>query len=222
MSDVDHIKVQNISLITSLCESPWTLIDLSKPVSQPVSISLDICHDIGAAGFTDDLSQSVDYSAACKSAQNACNVDATDLAAPTAYGLTNGVLQQCLSDINLPISEVGVEIQLPKAVLRAKSASVSVSRKKDGSLSKSPLFKINELVVHTIVGINPQERVDKQPVIITLALEHASDLDNSFKFNFACLERQISDVRLPRILAQKLVNAKFSSLKLHHFSLSRP
>lgn len=222
MSDVDHIKVQNISLITSLCESPWILIDLSKPVSQPVSISLDICHDIGAAGFTDDLSQSVDYSAACKSAQNACNADSTDLAAPTAYGLTNRVLQQCLSDINLPISEVGVEIQLPKAVLRAKSASVSVSRKKDGSLSKSPLFKINELVVHTIVGINPQERVDKQPVIITLALEHASDLDNSFKFNFARLERQISDVRLPRILAQKLVNAKFSSLKLHLFSLSRP
>lgn len=194
MSNVDHIKVQNICLITSLCESPWTSIDLSKPVSQPVSISLDICHDIGAAGFADDLSQSVDYSAACKSAQNACNVDSTDLAA-TAYGLTNRVLRQCVSDINLPISEVGVEIQLPKAVLRARSASVSVSRKKDGSLSKSPMFKINELVVHTIVGINPQERVDKQPVVITLALEHASDLDNSYKFNFACLERQISDVR---------------------------
>lgn len=222
MSDGDHIKIQNISLITSLCESPWTSINPATSVSQPVLVSLDICHDIGAAGLTDDLSQSVDYSAACKSAQKACSMDSTDFAAPTAYGLAEKVLQQCVSDINLPISEIGVEIQLPKAVLRARSASVSVSRKKDGSLSKSPLFKINELVVHTVVGINPQERVDKQPVVITLALEHASDLDKSFKFNFACLERQISDVRSSRILAQKPVNVDYSLLKLQHFSLSRP
>lgn len=203
MLNVDHIRIHNISLVTSVSESPWTSIDSVTSVSQPISISLDICHDIGAAGFTDDLSQSVDYSAACKSAQKACNVVSTDFTVPTAYGLAERVLQQCLSDINLPISDIGVEIQLTKALLRAKSASVSVSRKKDGSPSKSPLFKVNDLVVHTIVGINPQERIDKQPVVITIAFERAFHPDRSYKFNFARLERHISDVRFSKFQHRK-------------------
>ncbi|THH01079.1 hypothetical protein EW145_g6981 [Phellinidium pouzarii] len=173
----DHIKVHGLSLTAPLSESPWTTIDTSqKPVLQPIVISLDIHLDINAAGLSDDLTQSISYSDVCKSAQRACiNEPSALAAAATAYGLTEGIIEQCLAGIHLQISQLDVELELPKATLRAKN------------------FLIRDLPLHTIIGIHPHERHEKQPVIVNIELFHAKDLDRSFKFNFARLERYLSD-----------------------------
>lgn len=194
----DHIKVHGLSTSTLLSESPWSTIDASlKPVSQPVIISLDIEHDIQAASRSDDLTRSVDYSAISKIALGACNPDSSSSTppTPTAYGLAERIIEHCLAGLGQPVSRFGIELELPKAVLRAKSAGVMVSRRKDRTLADRHKFYIKELPVHTIVGIHPHEREDKQPVFISLELVHAADLDKDFKINFAKLERRISNVR---------------------------
>ena len=196
MEAYDHIKIHNISSTANICESPWTSIQPTKLVNQPVFISLDILLDIRAAALADDLTHSVDYSALCKTVQKTCVSVADGTSTPTAYGLAELILEKCASDIRLPIAQIDVDLQLPKASLRAKSASVLLSRKRDSTLSRPTRFKINELVVHSIIGINPQERIDKQPLVITLTLERTSQIERPFKLNFATLERQIADVRL--------------------------
>ncbi|KAH8112282.1 Dihydropteroate synthase [Phellopilus nigrolimitatus] len=184
----DHIKVHGISLTATLAESPWSSVDASKkPLLQPICISLDIHHDLRAAESSDDLIHSIDYSALCKSAQKASSQEAylpesTEIAPVTAYGLAERILEHCLSGVDLPISQLDVQLELPKAVLRAKNACVKISRHKDGSLAAKHRFLINDLPLHMYIGLHPHEHMDKQP----------QDLNKDFKFNFAKLERHIS------------------------------
>lgn len=191
----DHIRVNGISLSSVLCESPWTSISEAKAVQQPVVAFLDIHYDIKIAGLTDDLSNSVDYSAACKSAQAACS-SVDDANPPTAFGLAERILTRCAEgiDARLPVKQVDVELRLPKTVLRAKYASVKLCKRPNGTFANPILFEVSDLLVHTIIGIHPHERIDKQPVIINLSFARAANTDDALKFKFASLEKYISDV----------------------------
>lgn len=225
----DHIRVQGLSLTASLSESPWTTVDPSKkPVFQPIIVGLDIHHDIKAAGSSDDLTKSISYSDVCKSAQSACLTVSPQFSGPgspakavTAFELAERIIEHCLSGITLPILQLDVELELPKATLRAKSACVKISRFRNGSPAEKHRFLIKDLPVHTIVGIHPHERQDKQPVIINVEFSHAMDLDENFKFDFARLERCLSDVRAVAIHSSFFrvyarAHLSFSLLKLLH------
>lgn len=193
----DHIKINGLSLIAPVSVSPWPTIDPpEKPVLQPIVVSLDILHDIIAAGTSDDLTQSVNYSEVSKIAQKVCSDSqpSYNSGGITALGLSDRILEQCLAGISLPIAELSVNLDLPKAVLRAKSAFVHISRKRDGSLSGKVKFGIKDLLVHTVVGINPQEREDKQPVLVNIDLACNKELSRDTHLPFAKLERTLSTV----------------------------
>ena len=142
-----------------------------------------------------------------------------------AYALASRILSSAVEYISStlgpiqsqsPSLKLSLDLTLPKAVLRASSASVHVSSPQSDNGAKSiqlqvktPRFRLNELPVHTIVGINPHERLHKQPVVLDLEflynpqskVEAEKPLPSSFKFPFAQLEARISDVRPPLTLS---------------------
>ena len=154
----DHIKINGLSLVAPLSVSPWPTLDPPATTKvQPIIVSLDITLDISAAGTNDDLSHSINYSEFSKVAENICTRRSSSHTNPiTALGLAEEILEQCQASIFLPNQELTVHLELPKAVLRAKNASVLISRRIDGSLSKSIDFSIKGLLAHTIVGITPK------------------------------------------------------------------
>lgn len=193
----DHVKINGLSLTAPISNSPWPTLDPPDTAKiHPITISLDILLDISAAGTTDDLSHSINYSGVSKVAENLCtnlsSAQSTDVI--TALGLAEEILKECQASITLPIQELSVHLELPKAVLRAKHASIHVSRRRDGSLSKKIEFSIKGLIVHTTVGINPPEREDKQPVIVDVTLTSDKALPKDYHFPFARLERSLSTV----------------------------
>lgn len=190
----DHIKVHGLAFNATLAESPWSAAKPNHKVNQPVSITLDIFHDISGAGLSDDLSKSVDYSAVSDVVRNACE-RSTDAKAPlTAFGLAESIISSCLSFIEISIDSLAIEVELPKALLRSRSASVKISRLRSGVKSDTDTFFINDLRLYTIIGIRPREREDKQPVIVNLVIARQDAIAANFKFDFSGLELFLSDV----------------------------
>lgn len=193
----DHIKIHGISLTAPVSVSPWPSLDPPpKAIPQPILISLGILHDISVAGNSDDLTHSINYSEVSKLAYNSCigSQSENSVSIVTAFGLADTILEWSLAGISQPIEELTVHLELPKAVLRADSASVYLSRYRSGALANKVKFAINNLIAHTVVGINPQEREEKQPVHVNVELSRAACPERGFHFAFAKLEQTLSRV----------------------------
>ncbi|OCB89176.1 Dihydropteroate synthase [Sanghuangporus baumii] len=194
----DRIRVNGLHLYASVCGSAWSSKDSrdsQRAELQPVIVSIEVHHDLQSACRLDDISHSVDYSRLSKKVRDACSSSSSQGLVPeTPYGLAERVLDSCLREINQPIRQFVVELEFPKLVLRAKGAGVRlVWRRDDALVSKRHSFLITELPVHAIVGLREHERKDKQPVLISLELDHAKTGHRDLYFSFSKLERRISE-----------------------------
>ncbi|KAI9208723.1 Dihydropteroate synthase-like protein [Polychytrium aggregatum] len=154
---------------------------------QPLTIDIHLYSSISASGENDQLSKSISY--------GTISVLVTEFSEKTAYrsveALAVGIARVCLFECGG--TKVTVRVEKPRALLHAECAGVEITRSREyfekldalaseGSVSPAPaptpkgeldvagddLIFIKNLVLNTIIGIHPWERVEKQRVVISI------------------------------------------------------
>lgn len=133
---------------------------------QPVVITLSLHADVVLAGKMDDVSKTINYGKLCKAVMTKIQdtgtfeslEDLSDVITTTAFRA---------SDL---ASTIDCTIILPKASLLAEGVGISSSYRRDVEKKQSHRtqmsFMVKKLRVACIIGVNAQERIEKQMVII--------------------------------------------------------
>ncbi|KAI9365181.1 Dihydropteroate synthase-like protein [Pilaira anomala] len=167
----DKILVKNLVLKNVAGVEAW-----QRLKSQPVVISVELMTDISAAGDTDHVTNTIHYGHVTKAI--------TKLAESTTFNsleaLAHAVVR--LGCVQFGAKQTHVTVEQPKALLHAAASGVKLARAiedfKDTDLIETTgqvsglgvadeIF-VRDLRLHTIVGVNPWEREEKQVVVINL------------------------------------------------------
>ncbi|KZP13968.1 hypothetical protein FIBSPDRAFT_921461 [Athelia psychrophila] len=172
-TDTDTVFVNRLQVNVNIGPDCW-----SKARPQPAEISVFL-HLYPAfldlAGDTDDVLDSVHYGHLAKAISTL--VDARTVPWAGAEGLADAVTEEAFALAGDACAEVRVVVELPKMILLAAGFSVDVTTTAaaaapDGgetrSRSKKVEVKVKDLVLATIIGVNPPEREAKQRVITNL------------------------------------------------------
>lgn len=169
----DKILVKNLVLKNVAGVEAW-----QRLKSQPVVISVALYTDISAAGDTDHVTNTIHYGHVTKAITKlgeTCTFQSLE-------GLAHAVVKLCCVQFGAKRTEVTVE--QPKALLHAAASGVKLTRAiedyegcdKDvvettgqvSGLGVADEIFVRDLRLHTIVGVNPWEREEKQVVVINL------------------------------------------------------
>lgn len=132
---------------------------------QPVILSLYLKTSVALAGSTDHLPYSIHYGHVCKAvstlveSKNFQNIE----------HLAEEVGSLALGE-ELHGEWVKVIVEKPRTLLRADAAGISIVRRKDGMRETEDTVFVKCLRVVTIIGVNPQEREERQNVVLNLTL----------------------------------------------------
>ncbi|CAO1623423.1 unnamed protein product [Sympodiomycopsis kandeliae] len=182
--------------ISQLCVRLPIGIDLWERTSaQPVNIDIQVHTDVSQAGKSDHLPYSIHYGILVKEVEKHCEEAAKENGKRyrSLEELAEGIAKVCL--FVCKASKVTLKVQKPRSLLHAKAAAVEITRIAQdfhhatgkpathgdeiadlASLSLSPKsgsaiedkIVIEDLLISTILGVNPGERVDKQVVRINV------------------------------------------------------
>ena len=167
----DKILVKNLVLKNVAGVEAW-----QRLKSQPVVISVELFTDISAAGDTDHVTNTIHYGHVTKAITKlgeACTFQSLE-------GLAHAVVRLCCVQFGAKKTQVTVE--QPKALLHAAASGVKLTRAiedfetkdmvettgKISGLGVADEVFVRDLRLHTIVGVNPWEREEKQVVVINL------------------------------------------------------
>ena len=135
----------------------------NKP--QPVSITLRVNNvkSIDDAAASDDVSQSLDYGKLYRNVQN-------KLSNPGVYDGFSDVAYQVLAAVEVPETSSSVEVDFPKATLRAEGGlRYTLNWDRDrGVTNVDTTLQILGIKCACIIGVNPHERREKQIVVVNL------------------------------------------------------
>ena len=135
--------------------------------AQPIMLSLKLYIDTRSAGDSDNIRDTFSYSNMCKDVFG--QVDGASFA-------TIDDLARCVGELmnGWPGKMLKMVALAPKAVLRAQGGLAKQcvwERKAEGDLSlHSHAWRIKDLQLACIIGVNPHERLEKQTVIIDLRI----------------------------------------------------
>ncbi|KAI8349669.1 Dihydropteroate synthase-like protein [Blakeslea trispora] len=172
----DKILIKNLVLKNVAGVEAW-----QRLKSQPVVITVELYTDITAAGNTDHVTNTIHYGHVTK-AITKLGETSTFL---TLEALAHAVVRLCCVQFGAARTQVVVE--QPKALLHAAASGVKLARAiedfKDEAIEttgqvsglgvRDEIF-VRDLRLHTIVGVNPWEREEKQVVIINLKVYPSS------------------------------------------------
>ncbi|OBZ87108.1 Folic acid synthesis protein fol1 [Choanephora cucurbitarum] len=175
----DKILIKNLVLKNVAGVEAW-----QRLKSQPVVITVELFTDITAAGNTDHVTNTIHYGHVTKAITKLGETSTF----PTLEALAHAVVKLCCVQFGAARTQVVVE--QPKALLHAAASGVKLARAiedyKDlasdviettGQVSglgvRDEIF-VRDLRLHTIVGVNPWEREEKQVVIINLKVYPSS------------------------------------------------
>ena len=142
---------------------------------QPIHISVKVPISYEEAGITDDLNGSIHYGRLAKSIMELFN----DQAAPFASlgELVEAISKKALLEF-VQANSLELVINLPEALLLADGLGLSTHVSKiepppgldnESRLQSSGLkLYVKDLRLNCIIGINPHERREKQPVVVNL------------------------------------------------------
>lgn len=143
--------------------------------TQPLFISLRIFVDkaIEKAARDDDVTRSIDYSELCKVLKRDVHDEVSLVHVAGRVAVSCGLHNPSQKPLD-PISPYKLELTLPKAVLYSKKGLIYAwenygSTHTDRSVFPNETFRIEEIECSCILGINPHERLEKQPVSIDLS-----------------------------------------------------
>jgi dihydroneopterin aldolase/2-amino-4-hydroxy-6-hydroxymethyldihydropteridine diphosphokinase/dihydropteroate synthase len=153
--------------------------------AQPVLVSLSLDYDLAHAASTDELSNSIDYSSIYSAIAKLSN---------THYDSLKDLSDQVLavaSQSTTKVQEITAQVVQVKAPLHSKAVGIQSSRKQR-KWTPPDRFFCDDLVCQTIIGVNPQERIEKQTVIFNISVERSEDLMT--RFDFRELTRRLYNV----------------------------
>ncbi|KAI9307342.1 Dihydropteroate synthase-like protein [Cunninghamella echinulata] len=175
--ELDKILIKNLVLKNVTGVDSW-----QRLKSQPVVISVWLHTDITAAGNTDHVTNSIHYGHVTKGI--------TKLAETNTFksleALAHAVVRLCC--VHFGAQKTQVKIEQPKALLHATASGVQLTRSREdfesegkdnsivetlGDVSKlgyEDILFVKDLRLHTIIGVNPWEREEKQVVVINLTI----------------------------------------------------
>lgn len=207
MAKRDHIKINGLRLNTFLTDGPWST-GSTAPRAQPVIISLAIIHDITSAAATDDYTKSIDYSSVCNTVQQICSFDpgtSGPSSCPSVEDLAEKIAKACLTGA---VQETTVEVNLPRAIFRAKGSGIAIRRRRDGRNAAADRLFVKGLQLFVLIGAREHERSEKQPVLVDLDIERPAAPPGSQKLgSSATLARHISEVRACGIACPSIFTA---------------
>ncbi|ORX58203.1 Dihydropteroate synthase [Hesseltinella vesiculosa] len=173
VKELDKILIKNLTVRNVTGVDSW-----QRAKSQPVVISVWLYTDITAAGDTDHVTNSIHYGHVTKGI--------TKLAETNTYqsleALAHAVVKLCC--VHFGAERTMVKVEQPKALLHAAASGIQLSRTRQdfsdeavtdtlGDVSKlgyEDMLFVKDLKLHTIIGVNPWEREEKQIVIVNLTI----------------------------------------------------
>lgn len=149
----DKILISDLSLPITIANDHW-----SRSLPQPHVLNLTIIHPTAVSASTDTLPTTINYSTATKAVTK------------HVQERTWASLEECAEETATVLRElgagrVGVQIAATK-VLAGGWVELGIWR--GGSGQEKDSFKMREIPVRCIIGINPQERLEKQTVVVDL------------------------------------------------------
>jgi dihydroneopterin aldolase/2-amino-4-hydroxy-6-hydroxymethyldihydropteridine diphosphokinase/dihydropteroate synthase len=196
----DTIRVNDLLLTIRLATGAhWP--QTRGAVEQPVLVSLAIPHDVRQTAWTDHLGHSVNYSTLSKTLRHSLELKNTfDSLEAFAVHIFDTLLSTESEASESPIHELRVKIIQLKPPLHVKltrlEAVATVVQHGSWSVSHIKHF-IEDLECHTIIGVNPHERDEKQVVKLNISIEECfQDLSKENWVDFRGLTRALYEVRL--------------------------
>ena len=169
----DVIRINNLNLSLAVTTSRW-----SQTSTQPVVVTLSFERSLKDAAETDDLQRSIDYSTVHSAL---IRLAETRPEYPSLEALAEHILQTVFG-ICEAIQEATVNVVQMLSSPRA-SFGIQFSRFRSavGTVPHGPYrIFLRGLVCNAIIGVNPSERVQKQPVRLNVSLEGTKSSTNDF------------------------------------------
>lgn len=184
----DTIRINDLTLITKLKDgTQW-----STPTLQLVKLSLSIAYDIRASGELDDLDQTLNYASIVNTLTDSTNAGAFD----SLETLTESIFKRCFETYP-QIQSLSVKATKPKALLRGKSISLRVTRSRNSPSDAGESFSLEDIQFPVLIGVNPEERMTKQMIQMSLTLFGGL---SSSPVDYRLLADQIHEVSLLSVL----------------------
>ncbi|KAI9485751.1 MAG: Dihydropteroate synthase-like protein [Benjaminiella poitrasii] len=173
----DKILIKNLVLKNVAGVEAW-----QRLKSQPVIITVELYTDISAAGNTDHVTNTIHYGHVTKAITKlveTCTFKSLE-------ALAHAVVRLCCVQFGAARTQASVE--QPKALLHAAASGVKLMRAIEdyegteetettgqvSGLGVADEIFVRDLRLHTIVGVNPWEREEKQVVVINLTIYPSS------------------------------------------------
>lgn len=189
----DKIKVNELSAtLLLLGGARWPSKVPGRATAQPVLISISIPHDVTKTASTDDLSYSINYSTISSSIRN--SIDATT---SLSFESLEDVSRHIFSILSSPksldtpaVDECSLKIVQTKPPLHCKSVGVE-STAVGNKVTQVRQF-VEALDCDVIVGVNSNERLEKQLVRLNISVDnHSTDLERGTWLDFRSLIRRL-------------------------------
>ena len=165
------IRISDLLLTVSL-EVGARWIEPNAAVEQPILVSISIFHDVSPAAQTDDLSLSLNYFVIANDIKNATQTKSFSGLRDVSRHISN-VLSDTLANF-LDGLEVHIKVVQLRSPLHTKTVGIEhiANFQSDRSWVPSQITHfVEDLSCPAIIGVNPQERIEKQDVMVNLAIE---------------------------------------------------
>jgi dihydroneopterin aldolase/2-amino-4-hydroxy-6-hydroxymethyldihydropteridine diphosphokinase/dihydropteroate synthase len=141
-----------------------------------VLVSLSIAYNLARVAESDDLSHTIDYSSICSALTNVSSGNFESLEA-----LSTRVLE-IVYQSHAGIHDVSARVVQLKPPLHSKAVGIESRRARDGINTYPDRFFCDDLLIHTIIGVAPCERIEKQAVILNICIERPEPSQTNFDF----------------------------------------
>ncbi|KAG6380340.1 Dihydropteroate synthase-like protein [Boletus reticuloceps] len=166
----DTIRIDELLLTLSFAADG----DGNEEHSQAVLLSVIIAHDISKAARSDNVAYSIDYAAVCATL--------TETLPKTRYTSLEALVERVFKTLfrsHPDVDEASVVVTLQDAL---PHVTIETTRRR-GQTSTGPYrFVINKLTFSAILGVNPRERIEKQPVVFDITIDRGVTSQERFPF----------------------------------------
>lgn len=184
----DLVCIDNLRLSANIGPDRW-----KKSRSQPLLVSVALHADLSIAGLKDELTGSINYGTLSKVIIKEAQADETRVFS----GLED--LAENISRIAFSLApkspEVSVSLTAPKLLLYDAIAQLSIVRH-PSSIEASKTWKwcINRWKAFVIIGLNPEEREEKQVLFTDLQMSFENENKTGMRVDIPSIINRAAEV----------------------------
>ena len=179
----DTIHINELLLTLSISDNDF---EDKEANLQAILLSLAIPHDISRTARSDDLAYSINYAAVYKTlAETLPKTRHTSLEALADHAFG------CLFRSHPEVGEVSVVVTARDTLPRC---TVATTRSRSNQALIGTRFTVDGLGFPAIIGVNPRERTEKQPVVFDITVHRQQRTTSQKPFQFLGLSTSIHQV----------------------------